>query len=231
MAGRMRWRSRRIVFDSFDEAMFLLAMWETYPRMFVLHGSHDLLQPSDFVGPTGLADLIAPNSFAWRLHFPDEGWRPVILPEPQGRYNFIANAPRHSLYYVRDHRSWGTMIVRAPYDTPKLSIHIDIDRELDRSFVNTVWRIVSRVATNRVKFGTPVVELAYSAGRGGSIWCGHHVYAWWCQKVYHQVTDEQIRPIEWKVPDTPWHRGMRARVIAQFGHELDEPKVPWEYGI
>jgi len=227
----MRWRSRRVVFDSFDEAMFMLAMWEAFPRMFVLHGRHDFLQASDLVGSTGLAELISQNSALWMLHFPEEGWRPVILPEPQGRYNFIANSPRHYVHYPRDHRSWGTMIVRAPYDTEKLSIHIDPDRESDRTFVKTVWQIVNRVATNHVKFGLPDVEIAYSAGHRGNIWCGHHIYEWWCRKVYPQVTDEQLRPTAWKVPDTSWHQAMRARVIAQFGHELDEPKTAWDYGV
>lgn len=231
MAGRMRWRSRRVVFDSFDDAMFMLAMWETFPRMWVLDDRYGVRQPSDLIGPSGLAHLMSQNSPIWDLHFPEEGWRPIILPEPQGRYNFVANTPRHRLYYQRDIGSWGPMVVRAPYDASKLNIHIDPDSEFDRAFVNTAWRIVNRMATNRVKFGMPVVELAYSAGHRGNIWCGHHVYEWWCRKVYHQVTDEQIRPIEWKVPDTPWHRGMRQRVVAQFGQELDESKTAWDHNF
>jgi hypothetical protein len=227
MAGRKRWRSRRVVFDSFDDAMFMLAMWETFPRMWVLDGRYGFLDPGDLVGPSGMADLISQNSPVWDLHFPEDGWRPIFLPEPQGRYNFIANAPRPSVFYQRDTGSWGPMVVRAPYDAPKLNIQIYPDRELERSFVNTVWRIVNRVSTNHVKFAVPDVEIAYCAGYRGNIWCGHHIYEWWCRKVYDQVSDEQNRPIGWKVPDTPWHRDMRARVIAQFGHELDEPKVPW----
>jgi hypothetical protein len=41
------------------------------------------------------------------------------------------------------------------------------------------------------------------------------------------MIDGSLRPIDgWKAPDTPWHRDLRARVVAQFGQEFDGPKEP-----
>src|SRR6185369_17641398 len=108
MAGRRRWRSREVILDSFDEAMFMLAMWETFPRMWVMHGRKDLFQASDLIGQSGLATLISQNAPLWNMHFPDEGWRPNIVTRPGGRFNFMTNAPRHFLHYLRGGWSWST---------------------------------------------------------------------------------------------------------------------------
>jgi hypothetical protein len=49
----------------------------------------------------------------------------------------------------------------------------------------------------------------------------------WCAQVYDRMIDGRLRPMDsWVAPDTPWHRELRARVVRQFGHELDEPKEP-----
>ena len=229
-----RWR--QLVMDHFDEAMLTFALREAFPRMRIVTDIHHLrraeLDERPHIAQPRQGQNWAPLLY---LLFPEESWNPVILPDlPGGHFSYLSNAPRHHVVYRRGNWDWGATFGEEPkwsfsLPTPRCGdFIIDYDRqdERDRIFVRDVWRVMGRLTTNRLKRELPHLGVVHEAEVRSGIWVGHHVLEW-CQQLYDRMIDGWFRPVDgWRAPDTTWHREMRARVVARFGHELDEPKEP-----
>jgi hypothetical protein len=140
--------------------------------------------------------------------------------------------PRRYLRFVRSTWAWGRgwRAANWAWDPPTLehgcmdsSYYRDDD--IARKFVNRAWRILARVATNRVKGGHPVgnilegrtmVRMADESG--GMTWCGHQALAWCREGGERRMLDGNTQPCDdWEIPKDPWYQDLVRRAMDTDG--------------
>lgn len=206
--------------DDMDDAMLSLALLDAFPTIAFLPSGRPFTAPElDLRSTISECGSVVG---AWVL---EPGWRPRFRRDKHYRQWFnLQNPPRYTLDYSRTRWFWGG---REPakwaFDMPTpefgtISTNYDPDEPQDREFVNKVWNILKKLATNRIKsaLAGDRVVLSKDAG-GGMVWAGHHVLDW-CAAGSRRMIDGYARPCDdWAPPDTPWYRDLRARAEAMFG--------------
>jgi len=241
--GRRRFKNRDFVFTRKDDAIFEAALREKYPDIEILVEHREPVLRFERV-----PSLLADNQRGQRwLILPDQpNWVPLVevisrstYPRRQTR---LRNLPGRWLVYSRSHWVWpsGPLIGRpTSFDWPYLGQgriagqYWDLDTDLKRvkSFYRTAWRIVSRIATDRAKHGTKLMnELT-----GGDYkrmadlercraWMGHCALEWSRAGGHRKMLNSFNRPADdWEVPTDPWYRRLKAEVEAKYGVDFGLP--------
>jgi hypothetical protein len=99
----------------------------------------------------------------------------------------------------------------------------------------TVWRLLERIATNRLKLGTPHTNtlirgndrltMAEAAPKNGwGLWAGHHALEWCAAGGVRRMLDGGCRPCDdWWPPQNAWYRALRRRVEERYGPDFGLP--------
>lgn len=217
--------------DDMDDAMLSLALRDAFPTIVFFPSGRPRTAPDLGVQPTipecdrTMVSALVPKS----------GWEPEFERDrnyPQW-FNLL-NAPRLHLHYSRTRWFWDTSwsVARWSFDLPTpefgtFNTNYDPDDPKERAFVNKVWNILKRLATNRQKsaLADDRIVLMKDAG-GGMVWAGHHVLEW-CAAEPRRMIDGHARPCDdWAPPDTAWYRDLRARAEAMFGSGFGVPAEP-----
>lgn len=100
-------------------------------------------------------------------------------------------------------------------------------------FQREVWRILERVAVNRLKGGTPlsntwgcdVVNMADAKLKGTClVWAGHHALEWCAAGGPRRMLDDAFRPCDdWAPPSDPWYQSLRRRAEERYGPDFAVP--------
>lgn len=215
------------MFSRVDEAIFSEALRQAYPHATFVDQD---LSPAVTFHPSivdcsehRMVGILAPE---------EEGWVPSVRPHPGGVRIF--SHPERHLSFDRSEWDWGPEFIQAKWawDPPTLSRGRITGgywpEEKDQlAFIRATWRLIERVATNRVKKGHPLGNemmcgdrLLMEDMKGGFTWAGHHALEW-CTEQPRRMLDGRIRPCDdWKPPDDPWYRALREKVLAKYGPEL-----------
>lgn len=94
------------------------------------------------------------------------------------------------------------------------------------AFVRRVWRVLARLTTNKLKSGTPQMNilergsdrLLVAEAGGVSVWAGHHALEWCAAGGVRRMLDGKWRPCDdWAPPDDAWYQNLRRRVEQRYG--------------
>lgn len=228
-------RYRELVMDDMDDAMLSLALRDAFPTIAFSSGGRPLTAPLIDFRPT-IPETGSSVVNAW---IPDRDWRPKFRrDENYPRWFRLLNPPRYVIHYTRTSWFWGGWeAARWAFDLPTpefgtIGTNYDPDEPQDRAFVNKVWNILKKLATNRMKSALAMdrVVLSRDAG-GGMMWAGHHVLKW-CAAEPRRMISGCRRPCDdWAPPDTPWHRDLRRRAEEMFGPDFGgAPAAPLDSG-
>lgn len=241
--GQDRLRIREFVFTRKDDAIFEAALREKYPDMIVLvEHSEPILRFEP------VASLLADNQRGQRwIVIPDDShWVPLVeivsQPDSPRSRARLRNLPGRWLAYDRSAWMWpwDNLIGRpTSFDWPYLTRgrvagqlwSLDPDVARIRSFYRTAWRIISRIATDRAKHGTRLMNEL----NGGDYkrmadlercraWMGHCALEWSRAGGDRKMLDSFYRPADdWEVPSDPWYRRLKAEVEARYGVDFGLP--------
>lgn len=223
-------KARRLVMDDMDDAMLSLALRDAYPRMVFFPSGSPL-----FVPDLGLRATIPEcDSGVVGAFVPEPGWEPRF--ERDTRYPDwfrLQNPPKLSFNYSRTHwfwRSWEPAHWAFDPPTPEagaISTGYDPDDAEERAYVNKVWNILGKLATNRVKSGISRDRVVLQKDAGGKMcWPGHHMLEW-CAAAPRRMIEGAFRPCDdWAPPDTLWYRNLRDRAETIFGAHFGGPPEP-----
>jgi hypothetical protein len=231
-----------VIFTPVDELIFSLAIRDIIPSAVFLSGhrlrGHDDVQ-TDWTKISSMSIVIAVPETA--------GWRPQF--ESNAAYldwTTIKNLPSRAAHFLRSEWDWDTT-GRQPkahqlaYEPPTLfegsvGAKFDPDHPLApelTAFMKQLFRIISRIGTNRFKTGTPrsnEIErgtdvLRMRDAKRRNLWLGHHALEW-CQKSPRRMLGGAYRPCDdWRLPRTDWYRLLRRRVEQTYGIGIGEPPV------
>lgn len=209
MYFRQRTRARAICFVERDELIFSLALKDEFPDIqFVAKHSEAMGGGRPIVNiAVSDSDVVDVELGAgpWHPHFRvlrsrwGWGW-PWIAPERWGW----------------DPPTLGEGLVGTSYR---------VGDEQTRLFGVRVWRLLGKVATNKVKGGTPATNAFYggdrrlmSESKGGNIWCGHHALAWCQAGGSRRMLTGCFRPCDdWEVPTNAWYQNLMRRATETEG--------------
>lgn len=239
-----RFKYRVLVLLRKDEAIFSEALRRSFPNVVFLSKSGDRVCSS------------IPDAAGHRVSimFPEElSWCPVPAFDPVtgDRSGFVGLSENRWLSYGRGHWDWnlGSGPPRRDqlaYDPPTPmwgNIQgsydvLDPEKETFFRITRKVWRIIERIATNRVKFGHPLGSELEGRGRqtmadaiGHDEWFGHCALEW-CRdgirKGERRMLCATRRPADdWEVPSDPWYQALRRTVEEKYGDALrDPPPMP-----
>ncbi len=249
--GHRRQRSREFVFTRKDDAIFEAALREKFPDILIFLRARDYVLRFERI-----PDLYADNRRGERWFIlPQEGrnWGPLVevVSDPNNPKvrTCLRNLPGRWLAYSRSH--WklvegGLVNRQTAFDWPYLQIgglrgqawDLDPDLESVKTFYRAVLRIVSRIATNRVKHGSRLMNEA----SGGdykcmadlepcSSWMGHCALEWSRAGGDRRMLASFYRPADdWDVPDDPWYRRLKAMVETKYGVDFGLPPKIWPDG-
>jgi hypothetical protein len=206
MERRERTQSRETLFIEPDEAIFSLALTDEFPDITFTAHHPDVLGGNHPCGSIALSD-----SDIVYVH---------IGPITANRY----------LHILRSRWGWGWPWIapeRWSWDPPTLghgvisTSHVIGDEEA-RLFGVRVWRILGKIATNKLKGGTPETNAYYggdrklmSESKGGMYWAGHQALAWCRAGGERRMLDGLIRPCDdWEVPQNAWYQDLVRRAMA-----------------
>lgn len=210
--------------DDMDDAILSLALCDAFPTTVFYPSGTALTQPrQEFFGTIPECRSSVVTAMA-----PEPGWRPEIERyEARPQWYVMRNPPRRYLHYSGTRWFWGSWEpAHWSFDLPTpefgtISTNYDPNDAEQRAFVNKVWNILSKVATNRTKSGLSRdrVVLSNDVG-GGPIWVGHHLLKW-CAAGPRRMIDGCLVPCDdWEFPDTQWYQNLYTRAIAMFGPEF-----------
>lgn len=229
--AKEKMKLRHLVMDDMDDAMFSLALRDAFPTAIFYPSGKSLTVPHLDLYRT----IPECNSTVVTAFFPESGWQPEFEKYPRNpEWYVINNAPQLYLSYSRTRWFWGSpQPARWAFDLPTpefrtISTNYDPDDSEQRAFVNKVWGILKKLATNRMKsaISEDCVVLCEDV-KGSMIWAGHHVLEWCAAGTRRRMIDGWARPCnDWAPPDTPWHLDLRARAEEQFGPDFGGPPEP-----
>jgi hypothetical protein len=231
-----------LVFLRKDEAIFSEALREVYPHVVFLSDHWDRERSYDSIHRVPRLEV--------RILFPDDGrWRPIPAFDPQTgeRNGYVGLNENRTLLFF--HGGWEGLgnydwpgKYQLAYDPPTPQLGniqgsysvLDPDNATFFAIVRKVWRVIGRIATNRIKFGHPLGNILEGRERqlmadakGHSEWFGHCALEW-CRDGIRNGKRYMLcgnrRPCDdWEVPNDPWYRSLRRRVEEKYGRELDDP--------
>jgi hypothetical protein len=239
-AARLRQIGRRVVFTKCDELVFALAIKDSFPSAVFLDG-HRMKTPDDIhadwieIG-SGSIFIVAPEGDAWRPMF---GSNAEYL-----SWTEIENLPSRSVQFFSSTWDWGMKgwqprAHQLAFEVPTL-MEGDIGRKYDPdapdtavflTFTRQLFRIVSRIGTNRFKAGSTrsnevehgTDELRMRDAKRRNLWLGHHALEW-CRQSPRRMLDGAYRPCDdWGPPHNEWYRSLRRRVEEEYGPDVGEP--------
>ena len=204
-----------------DDAMLSLALRDAFPTAIFCSSGRPPTSPRLDSHRT----IPECGSVSVLILVPEPDWRPEFERDTEYPEWFnVLNSPCRYIHYSRTGWFWGGwQPAQWSFDLPTpefgtFSTNYNPDDAGQRAFVNKVWNILSKLATNRMKSGIAkdMVVLSGDAG-GGMIWAGHHILKW-CASEPRRMVDGWALPCDdWKFPDTPWHRDLFERATAMFG--------------
>lgn len=229
--AKKRMKYRHLVMDDMDDAMLSLALRDAFPSLVFLPGGRPFEEPELGTRPS-IPESDRDVVLAWVL---ERGWLPRFKRDEEYPQWFnLLNPPQCSLSYRRTNWFWGgSQPARWAFDMPTpefgtINTNFDPDDPKQRAFVNKVWGILKKLATNRMKsaISEDRVVLCKDA-KGGMIWAGHHVLEWCAAGTSRRMIDGCARPCnDWAPPNTPWHLDLRARAEEMFGSDFGGPPEP-----
>lgn len=232
-----RWRmpGRETLLTRMDEAIFSLALREDIPDICFLDDEDP--EASETRCRNTIADC--------------DGYR--VRAEVAARGQMVRVADTHAPlgWFVVDRSSWKWHVgwrpiagnKRLAFDPPILTCgriwtSWDANNRADAAkpgFQRKVWRILGRVATNRLKSGTPLsntlewgsdVTTMAEAKRYGMLrtWAGHHALEWCAAGGPRRMLDGAFRPCDdWAPPSDPWYQRLRRRAEELYGPNFGLP--------
>ena len=210
-------RGRETILNEADETILSLALKDAFPEIeFYNEGAEDsdrsLISLCD--DRSVYADL--PSHEIPSL--PEQPTRPV---------------PRRYIHIARSNWIWRAgwdRNTKWAWDPPTLGegmVDSSFYRadDIARKFVNQVWRILARIATNRTKGGHPlgnVLEgrtmLRMADEKGGLTWCGHQALAWCRQGGDRRMLNGTTQPCDdWEIPKDCWYQDLMRRAMDTEG--------------
>jgi hypothetical protein len=240
-----RFKQRMIVFLRKDEAIFSEALRESFPHVMFLSDFWDGEKPygSLFQVPTIIASILFPEDGDWRP-------MPAFDPETGERNGYVGLDDNRSLQFLRG--GWDGVgdfhrpgRARLAYDPPTPMLGniqgsysvLDPGSATFLSITRKVWKIIGRIATNRVKFGHPLGNVLegreyqpMADAKGHTEWFGHSALEW-CRDGIRRGERRMLcgnrRPADdWELPIDSWYQSLRRRVEDRYGHALDDPPLP-----
>ncbi|MBE9557708.1 MAG: hypothetical protein IMF08_12690 [Proteobacteria bacterium] len=207
-----------------DDAILSLALRDAFPTTVFYPSGRPLTAPRLELCRT----IPECGSSVVTAYAPAPGWQPEFEEyKDNPRWYVIRNPPRRYLHYSRTSWFWGSWEpAHWAFDLPTpefgtISTNYDPNDAEQRAFVNGVWKIISKLATNRMKSGISKdrVVLSENVG-GGMIWAGHNLLKWCALKPGRMIDGSHLPCDDWKFPETPWYRDLHARAVAMFGPEF-----------
>ncbi len=220
-------KSRHLVMDDMDDAMFSLALRDVFPTALFLPGGRPATEPR--LHPC--RSIPECDGTAILILVPEPGWQAKFRPNGQSRQWYVMEnpPPLHLLYSRTTWFRGGPGRPRWAFDLPAPefgTINTNYDRgdAAQRRFVNTVWRVLARLTTNRLKAGIDADRFVRQTDvRGQMVWVGHHVLEW-CAGAPKRMIGGNRRPCDdWEPPETSWYRDLRARAESAFGADYGGP--------
>lgn len=238
-----RFKQRVLVFLRKDEAIFSEALHDSFPHVAFLGDAGDRMYDSILSTPGHSVSIIFPEG---------AGWHPIPAYDPVtgDRNGYVGVSEHRWLLYFRGRWDWnlGSGQPRRDqlaYDPPTPTWGniqgsynvLDPEKETFFQIARRVWRIIERIATNRVKFGHPLGSELEGRGRqlmadakGNDEWFGHSALEW-CRDGIRNGERRMLcatrRPADdWDVPKDPWYLSLRRRVERKYGDDLQDPPVP-----
>lgn len=219
-AKERRKKSRKVVFTEDDERDYSELLLEAFPgiRFVSLDDVSDqkILSAADAVGRPlqlryfdSLAEHRVYSFFCW---LEPEGWEPEIAPDPltPGKFQ-VVNLPRLRFSYESDRGiledgyffSSSFRVLKKPLpplwsrDAGAFHARFRIDDEEHQAFVRKAFRLVTKIASNRLFWVDQITGRAMGPPnkRGTDIWAGNHALAWCRENPRHLLCDN-LRPEE-----------------------------------
>ena len=245
--GRRRERARSFVFTRKDDAIFEAALREKFPDILIF-----LRKPGYVVQFDRVADLYADNRDGerWFVLPEDRNWGPLVevVSDTKSRAvrSILRNLPGRWFAYSQS--CWTQVQAhlcerQTAFDWPYLGKGSvrgqvwDLDPNVEgvKSFYRAVLRIISRIATNRVKHGS---RLMHEAAGGDyrrmadlepcQSWMGHCALEWSRAGGDRKMLGAFYRPADdWEVPTDPWYRRLKAQIDAKYGADFGLPPDHW----
>ncbi|MPY71773.1 MAG: hypothetical protein GEU92_17015 [Alphaproteobacteria bacterium] len=217
-----------------DDAIFSEALRQEYPTVrFVGHSRWRGETPIYGSVPEGRHSRIT------AIIVPPEGWAPDVRTTGEDGYRYFPDWPRLMLNFDPSVWDWSPEFYprRWAWDPPTLSAGFitgtirrdDPEEEPLRALIRKTWRIIGRIATNRLKGGHPRGnelmggdKALMEDAKGGPLWAGHHALEW-CSAAPRRMLDGRLRPRDdWAPPHNDRYRGLREDVLAKYGPALGE---------
>jgi hypothetical protein len=235
-----RFKQRVLVFLRKDEAIFSEALRERFPHVAFVGDTEDRIYDSILSAPGHSVSIIFPEG---------AGWHPIPAFDPVtgDRNGYVDVSENRWLVYFRGQWDWNLGSGKPSrdqltYDPPtpmwgniQGSYNVlDPEKETVFQITRKVWRIIERIATNRVKFGHPLGSKLEGRGRqlmadakGHAEWFGHSALEW-CRDGIRSGERRMLcatrRPADdWEVPRDPWYQALRRRVEDMYGDDLHDP--------
>ena len=205
-----RKRAREIIFNERDEAIFTLALQQRFPDVTFTAEHREM-----FGGNRPCASIALSDSSVV-LAMIDRQWSPDL-------YLHIRRSCWNWGWNWIDPSRWG-------WDPPTLdpgsigSSYLPGD-DVARRFIQTVWRIIARIATNRAQSGSALVRklndmdnLTMAEASGHLYWCGHQALAWCREGGERRMLHGAARPRDdWEIPKDPWYQDLMRRAMDTEG--------------
>jgi len=210
--------------DDMDDALLSLALRDAYPTAVFHPNGTALTEPHlELYRTVAECESIVVTAF-----MPEPGWQPEFEKYKNNpQWYVIRNPPRRYLHYSRTRWFWGSwQPAHWSFDLPTpefgtISTNYDPADTEQRAFVNKVWNILSKLATNKVKSGIDRDRVILSENLGGGdIWVGHHMLKWCAAGSRRMVAGSRLPCDDWKFPDSSWYQDLYARALAMFGPEF-----------
>jgi hypothetical protein len=225
-----------------DEAILSEALRESFPHVMFLSDTWNEERAYDSIlqVPGIKVSILFPQSDRWRPV-------PAFDPETGERDGYLGLNWNRWLSFLRG--GWSGIgdfdwpgRAKLAYDPPTPELGniqgsysvLDPDNATFLAIAREVWKIIGRIATNRVKFGHPLgnklegrEHQLMADAKGHTEWFGHSALEWCRDGIANgerRMLCGNRRPADdWEVPTNSWYQGLRRKVEKRYGHDLDDP--------
>ncbi|MGH6932284.1 MAG: hypothetical protein ACREEE_07600 [Dongiaceae bacterium] len=242
---------RRVAFMRKDEAILSEAIREEFPNVMFLPDQSTRWEMASLLPFYDCLSSVPGRGAI--IVFPDHAsWSPPMITDRDMLQSIdFDNFLRHrTLVYQGSFWDWDRgpgrpEVSQLAYDPPTIGhgtiygmYYIDDpDHEKLVVIARQVFRIIARIATNRVKGGHPLGNLLM--GRESATmaqvtpdetWCGHTLLEW-CQDGaragFRRMMFGNRRPCDdWEVPTNPWYQRLRRRAEELYAADFTDPPDP-----
>jgi hypothetical protein len=236
-------RGRWVLLTRKDEAILSEALRTVFPSMVVV--DHEYW----FAPEPAIRRSIAECQRSAAVEFPYSAtWRPLAVPHDYYvGWHRLANPCVRRLRYAPSRWVWRAGYTREDdarfaFDFPTLQAGTiaaywdeEDPREEGRAFQRIVWRLLVRIATSRLKTGTPLGNelmrgsdrLLTAEAERREIWAGHHALEWCATGGPRRMLEGSFRPCDdWSPPQNSWYQALRRKVDERYGPDFGNPPPP-----